>query len=36
MANSPSREAALWDVPYQPVRQEGTLCVHDMLANLSQ
>ena len=35
MANSPSRETALWDMPYQPTRREGTPCVHDMLANLT-
>ena len=34
MANSPSREAALWDVPCQLARWERTPHVRDMLADL--
>ena len=36
MANSLSREAVLWDMPYWLTRWERTPCMRDMLADLSQ
>ena len=36
MANSPAREAALWDAPYQQVKRDNTLKVAGMLAELSR
>ena len=36
MANSPTREAALWDAPYQQVKRDNMLKVAGMLAELSR
>ena len=36
MANSPAREAALWDTPYRQVKRDNTLKVAGMLAELSR
>ena len=36
MANSPAREATLWDVPYQQVKRDSMPKVAGMLAKLSR